>query len=198
MNINMHLLNASGSLDHIVEDIKEEFKSTVEKVAKVLPIKNIDVIVWDYPEWAIKKYGIGGHSVSPNSIVISIDPNNKNTKKSFKDNFSLTLMHEFHHSCRWQTTGYGSSKLEVSVSEGLAEHFEIQMTGKSLEIWDTALSEKQLKKFVGAIKEDKSIDFYLYDWLFGNKEKGIAHWCGYSVGFYLVSEYLRKKSQNEA
>lgn len=192
MNIDLHILNASGRLDQFVKDIEEEFKSTVERVTKVLPIENVDVVVWDNPEWAIKKYGIGGHTISANSIAISIDPDNPNSKKSFKENFSSTLMHEFHHICRWKTIGYGSTRLEVSISEGLAEHFEIQMTGKASEIWDTALSEKQLKKFVGVAKENKSTNYYLYDWLFGNKEKGIPDWCGYSVGFYLVSEYLSR------
>lgn len=192
MDTNLHLLEASGKLNPFIREIKKIFPKTVHEVKKVLPINNVDIIVWDYPDWAIKQYGIGGQIMNANTIVISIDPSNPKTKDSFSLHFSSTLMHELHHTARIQAIGPVSTRLEASIREGLAEYFEIETTGKKPDVWDLSLTSGQLKKFSKIAKEDKSTDYYLYDWLFGNKKQGIPKWTGYSVGFYLVGEYLKK------
>lgn len=194
MNIKLHILNTSGKLTPIASSIKSVSEDTIKEVKKVLPIDNIDVLVWDYPDWSIEKYGIGGHTLTSNTIAISIDSENKNINKDFNKRLKLTIIHEIHHAARLQVMGNDrSSRLEHSIREGLAEHFEIELTGKEPEVWDMALSREELDKFVEVAKTNLSTDDYLvYDWLFGNKELGVPEWTGYSVGFYLVGEFLKK------
>ncbi|MEK7168544.1 MAG: DUF2268 domain-containing putative Zn-dependent protease [Patescibacteria group bacterium] len=194
MNIKLHVLNTSGKLTSFTSNIKSVSEDTIKEVKKVLPIDSIDVIVWDYPDWSIEKYGIGGHTLTPNTIVISIDSENKNLNKNFDKRLKQTIIHEIHHAARLQIMDNDkASRLEHSIREGLAEHFEIELTGKEPEVWDMALSKEDLDKFVEVAKTNLSTEDYLvYDWLFGNKELGVPKWTGYSVGFYLVGEYLKK------
>ncbi len=197
MNINLHLINASGTLNPFVIDIEKIFPTTIKRIRKVLPVDNVDIIVWEDADWAIKKYGLGGHTIKANTVIVSIDPNNPKAKQSFPERFTTTLMHELHHATRMQALGEGFiPRLEASVREGLAEHFEIQLTGKKPEVWDNALTKQQLTEFIKIAKENKSTeDYYLYDWLFGNKEQKIPEWTGYSVGFQLINDYLETHPQ---
>lgn len=199
MNIKLYILNASGSLNKFTEKIEDLFPKVVENILNVLPVDNVDVIVWDNPEWAIEEYGIGGHTLTPYRIAVSIDPLNKNIEKFFTKRFEATMLHEFHHVAREQVLGNEpASRLEQSIREGLAEHFEIELTGKKPEVWDTALSKEELNKFIKIANTNKSTeDYFVYDWLFGNKELEIPKWTGYSVGFYLVEEYLKNHSKDK-
>lgn len=196
MNIKLHILNTSGKLTPFTSSIKSVFEDTIKEVRKVLPIDNVDVLIWDYPDWSIEKYGIGGHALNPNTIVVSIDSKNKNLNKDFDKRLKLTIIHEMHHVARLQVMDNDKvSRLECSIREGLAEHFEIELTGKEPEVWDMALSQEELDKLVEVAKTNLSTEDYLvYDWLFGNKELGIPEWTGYSVGFYLVGEFLKKNA----
>lgn len=200
MNIKLHLINASGSLNAFIEDIQLEFSRTIKIVTEKLPLDNIDVVIWDNSESTIEQYGIGGHTIKANYISISLAPKNPNIHKNFRKNFENTLIHEFNHAARMQALPREYvSRLEASIMEGVAEHFEIEVTGKQPEIWDTAVTGKDLKKFVKIAKENKSTtDYIYYDWLFGNKKTGIPEWTGYSVGFYLVGEYLKKHPDKKA
>ena len=55
-----------------------------------------------------------------------------------------------------------------------------------------ALSDEDLTKFMKKAKNKfPSVDFSHGDWFFGSKEKGIPRWTGYSLGFKLVSDYLK-------
>ena len=194
MNIKLHILNASGKLTPYVQYIEKTFLPTVEKVLQVLPVDNTDIVVWEYPDWTIEQYGIGGHTMMPNEIMISLNPSNPRIQTSFSKIFEQTIVHEMHHAARLQALGFDyASRLEISIREGLAEHFEIELTDKKPEIWDRALTKEQLGKFSEIAKTNKSVDdYHVYDWLFGKKELDIPEWTGYSVGFYLVEEYLKK------
>ena len=52
-NINLHILNASGTLTPYTETIKEEFDMAIKKVINKIPVSNVDVVVVDDPEDSI-------------------------------------------------------------------------------------------------------------------------------------------------
>lgn len=200
MNTQLHIINAPRSLDPFLEDINQGFSDIEKTISKILPVNDVDVVVWDSPDSSIEQYGMGGHTMSLHYISISLAPKNPNIQNNFIENFKNTLLHEFHHAARLQALPMDyAPRLEISIREGLAEHFEIEILGKKPEVWDTALTSEQLAKFVEIAKGNKSIeDFYVYDWLFGNKELEIPEWTGYSVGFYLVADYLKKHPEQKA
>lgn len=82
---------------------------------------------------------------------------------------------------------------EALVTEGLADHFEIEVTGKNPQPWDTALTGKQVEKYLDlAQRELDHKNYNHHAWFYGSKEKHIPRWTGYSLGFRIVGEYLKK------
>jgi uncharacterized protein YjaZ len=199
MNINLHLLNASGSLDAFIDDIKNNFPKAVDEISKKLDISNIDIVVYDNPLRVIPEYGIGGYSQNANLIFVSLDPKFPNLSKSIGQELKSTLAHEMHHCMRWREVGYGNTLLEALITEGLADHFDLEMYGRDPYPWDLALDKNQIEKFLKKAKaEFNNKDYDHTTWFFGSKNKNIPRWTGYSLGFKIVSDYLQKNPDKKS
>lgn len=192
-NISLFILNASGRLSPYVKDIERVFNDSIDKISNRIVISNIDIIVRDNPQHAISELGVGGWTIDYNFVSISLVPKFPNfLDKVINNNLEGTFAHELNHAARWQTVGYGTTLFEALISEGLADHFEIEITSKKPSLWDTALSKKQIEIFSEkARKEYHDKKFNHDEWFFGSKEKGIPRWTGYSLGYNLVAEYLK-------
>ena len=129
MNLNLYILKATGRLNPYIKDI-ENISEAERKITKVLPVKNVDIVVVDNPDYTIPETGIGGNTYSPDYLVVSLDPTFVNFKNVLQTELLDTFAHELHHAARWQTVGYGETLLETMISEGLADHFEIEITKK--------------------------------------------------------------------
>ena len=199
MGINFHILKASGRLKPYIKDIKKVCKEAERKIFAEIPLSNVDVVIADDPYEVIPEIGIGAYTRTPNLITIYIDPEFPNF-----NNFHLELMdifaHELHHAARWQTVGYGKTLFEAIITEGLADHFANEVTErKDLHLWDKALNPQQIKDWlIKAEKEFYNKEYSHSDWFFGSKARGIPKWTAYSLGFYLVGNYLKKYPQMKA
>lgn len=192
MNIISHILNASGSLTSHIKDINKIFNKTIGKITKKIPISNIDIVFEDNPYNIIPEIGIGGQTQNQNLIYISLDSHQPSFKKILIDQLERVLVHEIHHCARWKGAGYGTTLLEAIILEGLADHFEIEINNKKPEPWSVKLNKNQIKKYLfKAKREFNNKKYNHYDWFFGTN-KSIPRWAGYSLGFYLVNEYLNK------
>jgi len=193
-NINLHILKASGRLDPYAKDIEKIFSYVIKEVSEKIKISNIDIIVHDNPRFTIPELGIGGHTHSPDFVVISLDPKFPNfSEKTIGKELDRTLHHELNHVARWKTVGYGTTLLGALISEGLADHFEREITNKNLNPWSVALDRSQIKQMMKrAEKEYNNKNYNHNEWFFGSKEKGIPRWTGYTLGYNLVAEYLEK------
>jgi len=191
MSYNLVLLKSFGKLDQFTNQIQTEFDNSIQKIEKVLPSQNIDIVVYDNPVGTILEYGIGGFAQYFHLIFISLDPDFPNFKQSIADQFSRTLAHEIHHAIRTKYIGYGNNLLEALITEGLADHFDLEINQKSPQVWDTSLTLKQLSKFQKlAAKEYFNKKYSHTDWFFGSKN--IPKWTGYTLGFELVKNFLKK------
>lgn len=200
-NINLHILNASGKLTPYVKEIEDMFNEAVIRIIKKIPVSNVDVVIVDNPFSVIPEIGIGGHAMSANYVVVSLDHEFNNFKKTLKLNLVDTLAHELCHAVRWQTIEYPyNSLLEALITEGLADHFANEITKeKNLQPWDKALIPEQVKMLLKKAKEEYFNKNYIHhEWFFGSKEKGIPRWTGYTLGFNLVAEYLKKNPNKKA
>lgn len=198
MNIISHILNASGKLTSHIKIIEFNFNKAIKKVTERLPISNVDVIIAENPVGAIPKLGIGGRSLNANLVFISIDSNFPNLTKSLNDGLERTLAHELHHCIRWSNVGYGDTLLEALISEGLADHFDIEVNNKNPEPWSIALSEEKTKELLEKAKPEFNNKKYNHQaWFFGRGVTDIPKWTGYSLGFYLVGEYLKKNADKK-
>jgi uncharacterized protein YjaZ len=182
VNINLHLLKATGRLDSYTKDIENVFSEAEKTIANVLPVKNVDIVVMD------------------NYIVISLDPTFKNFENVLPIELLDTFAHELHHAARWQAIGYGETLLEAIISEGLADHFAVEITKRAdIHPWDNALNAEKIKVLKErASKEYFSKKYNHNTWFFGSRGKGIPKWTAYALGFQVVGEYLKKHPDAKA
>jgi uncharacterized protein YjaZ len=191
MSINLHLLKGSGCLDPFLDQIQTEFNNFNQKIKDIFPPQNIDIVVYDNQFGVIPEIGIGGFTPYSYLIFISLDPTFPNLKKSITGQFSRTLAHEIHHAIRSKYVGYGNTLLEALITEGLADHFDLEINQTKPQIWDIALNKKQIENFKKlATKEFFNKKYYHNNWFFGSKN--IPKWTGYTLGFNLVADYLKK------
>ncbi len=193
-NINLHILNAQGRLTPYLKEIQNIFDKTIIKVLKKIPLSNVDVVVYEYAEGVIPELGVGGNAYDPNVVSIYLNSKFPNfVEKTLREELKRIIPHELNHTMRSQTVGYGETLLKAMISEGLADHFEMEINNKGPHMWDVALKENQIKEMMEkAKKEYNSKNYNHYEWFFGSKERVIPRWTGYTLGFNLVAEYLKK------
>lgn len=158
-----------------------------------LPLKErVRLTILNKPEETIPGYGHGATTYSKTRIVMRLDPNFPKRYELLHTGIPREVSHELHHAARWQAVGYGNSLSRALVSEGLAEHFETEMWGGEPSPWANALSDRQLQTYVQkAILEIRTNDTgYDHDrWFYGKGD--LPMWTGYSVGYHIISEYLK-------
>lgn len=201
MSINTHILSASKDIRPYSDELKSIAEATIASVLKLLPIKDIDVVLYDNPKATIDEIGgIGGFSPNANLIFISLNPRHPDFKKAVKEELAFTLAHELHHTIRWQKQVEGDTLLEAMVFEGLADHFAIEATGRSKPSpWSYALSLEQKKIFITKASEEWKNPTYNNDlWFFGSKPDVIPRWTGYTLGYDLVAKYLHNHPETSA
>ena len=196
-NVNLYVLRASGRLNPYVKAIEKIFENTLVKVSNKIPISDVDIIVRDNPNGAIPETGVGGFAHSPSFIDISLDPEFPHFLQIvINKNLERTFAHELNHAARWNTVGYGTTLLEAMISEGLADHFEVEVTKNKPSPWDTALDKEQLIIFSKKAEKEYYNEKYNHsEWFFGSKE--IPRWTGYTIGYNIVAEYLKNHSKKK-
>lgn len=190
MSVKTHILIPDEKLKELIEKTAEE---AIQKILKAVSIQDVDIIFYRASRGVIEHLGFGGYTSTNHLVMVSIDLNFKNLEESIQENLPKTLAHELYHTLRkYSYETETRSLLNSFINEGLADHFEMEVFGGKPEKWDTALTKPQLKKFLKMSKKEwNNPDYDHYAWFFGNKEKNFPMWTGYSIGFYLVSEYLK-------
>lgn len=205
MNIHVVVLNASSNLSPYRSLLQETTKTTLKKVQRKMPLKNIDIILKEseHPEALKDIGGVGGYCPSAHFVQVSVDPKNTEFKKNPKAAIERTLSHELHHAMR-QQANIDISKgtfLECIFSEGLADHFAFEITG-NVPTWVKAFAEKDRKKIMEKVKPklDKIITYEDYDdwFILGSKKYKIPKWAGYTIGFDMVKRYLENNPKESA
>lgn len=199
MNINLHVLNSSGSLTPFREDIKRVFDRSIKEINSKISISDVDVVIYDNPDSAIPEIGIGGYAPNKHLVWIFIDPAFPNLAQSIEKELGRTLAHELHHALRWKGPGYGKTLLEALITEGLADHFDMEVNNAPPHAWNKVFSSENIQKYLNLAKKEFNKENYNHsDWFFGSKKKNIPRWTGYSLGFCLVEEYLKKNPKEKA
>jgi uncharacterized protein YjaZ len=194
MSINIHILSASKDIEPYSEELKSIAEATISSVEKLLPIKDVDIVLYDNPKATIDEIGgIGGYSPNANIIFISLNPRHPDFSGALKDELSFTLAHELHHTIRWQKQVDGDTLLEAMIFEGLADHFAIEATGRNKPApWSYALTPEQKKILLKkASLEWQQPTYDNNSWFFGSKPDIIPRWTGYTLGYDFVAVYLK-------
>ena len=191
MSISFHILDAGGRLEKFQVQISDSLRVGLEHIEQELSLPSIDVVVVDDPHSAIPETGVGGSAPTAHLLYIYVDPEFTDLDKTLDFEIRSTLAHELHHCARWANIGYGSTLLEAIVSEGLADHFDIEINGGVPKLWDTAIQREGLETLLEMAKlEFTNSDYDHAAWFYGSAK--IPRWAGYSLGFKLVGDYMQK------
>jgi len=184
----------SGKLNDQKEAIKTVVIETVSLVNKKMDVENLKTRINVSLSNVIPEIGIGGFNPNEQEITISIDPNFTNLEQSISIELAPMIAHEMHHAKRRRTIGYGSTLLEASVSEGLADCFAMEIKGIDPPIWSVALTGSDLESWIETARDNWRDSPYDHGkWFFGTTSD-IPRWTGYSIGFRLVKDYINENS----
>jgi uncharacterized protein YjaZ len=186
-------IESGKKLAKLEKTVKRIIDSEIEQVESLMRIPvDVDIVVDDDVSRVIPEVGLGGYSVSPNLLYIHINPKFKGIAKTLDTSLRSTLAHEMNHCVRSFLRGTEKTLLEAIVSEGLADHFDIEVNGGEPKLWDTSVKPSQLPAIKKKIKPELNKEEYDNAlWFFGANEKSVPRWAGYSLGFYAVGEYMK-------
>ena len=191
MNVCLHILNASGALGTVATFIEDEFTKSLKKISSALSVSDVDVVVYDNSKGVIPEVGIGGYSPNGHVMFLYLDATSSILKKTIQEQLKKTLAHELHHCMRWRNPGYGKTLLEALVSEGLADHFDLEVNGGNLQPWCTALHGEEVTTFFKRAEREYNVkDYHHREWFFGTGS--LPRWVGYTLGYQIVGTYLKK------
>jgi uncharacterized protein YjaZ len=199
MSVFLHTLKASKRLGPFETLITSGFTEGLEQVEGKISLPDVDVVIADNPSAVIPETGVGGSAPNAHLLYISIDPEFLNLKDTLEYEIRSTLAHELHHTARWKAVGYGKTLLEAIVSEGLADHFDLEINGGAPKPWSISVEGEKLRE----LQERAQIEFNndQYDhraWFFGSEKETIPRWSGYSLGFEIVRKYMEKSGKSAA
>ncbi|QFT97077.1 hypothetical protein FIU85_07165 [Roseovarius sp. THAF8] len=189
MSWSIHVANASGRFDGLGTPIHDAIERAQARAETVTEPVDIDVVVQAWPGRAIAHLGFMGYAPTGDMIQLTFDPDNPNCAHNLGEPLERTIVHELHHVLRWRGPGYGRSLGEALVTEGLAGHFAQQLYGSPPERWECALDTKDLARSArdaSAAWGDEEYDHAA--WFFGTEPA----WRGYSLGFSLVRQFLKR------
>lgn len=174
-----------------MEFISELINSSVEIVNKILPLKKPIFKIISDKDRVIPEYGVSGYCPNQFSIEIIVE---KGRLEDWKKYLPKTLYHEWHHLARWQGPGYGKTLMEVIISEGLAQHFEVEVTGGEPSFYTNVLTEEQRTKLLDVLAKDyDDSDYDHYIWFFGKGD--FPFLAGYDISYFIIGKYLEKTNK---
>jgi uncharacterized protein YjaZ len=199
VDIKLHITDNKGLLKPFVTQLERYFNETIGLVVNTIPIKEVDAWISEEPKYVIPELGIGGNTPTAKTIFIYLDSYNPKLILNLEPYFKSAITHELHHSLRFKYINAKNTLLEAMIREGLADHFDIEINGGDPKIWDEALSSMQIEELLKLAEKEYSNDKYDHkNWFYGSKEHNIPKWTGYTLGFYLVKEYLENNKTQKA
>jgi uncharacterized protein YjaZ len=176
------------------------------RIQKLIPADSITINIAISSVNILPAFGMGGRSIN-NGIEFYIDPRNPNFSVKL---LLRSLVHESCHVSRLRMPGWQLTLLECMITEGLADHFAIEVLGGEKAPWSKALTDEEIIKCMIQVKpilrlrhESWNAEFnekYFNPWmLFGRKgDDPIPGWTGYSIGWRIVENYLKAHPEAKA
>jgi len=168
--------------------IIKNIKKGIEATNKYIEVKDVEFRVVVFPERTIPRIGMSGVAPNKEQIYILLDPDHPKLDEAINIHIFETIPHEYHHTMRYRTVGFGESLFESLISEGLACHFAMEVCDIEAPKYCVAYSKEQLDEWIAKAEImwfNKEFDYF--DWFVGRtKPRNI----GYAIGYSLVKDYL--------
>lgn len=178
-------LSAAGGLQAHQDIIEEEVGAALEAILPLMDVRDLRITVFDNAARTIPETGFGGFNPDAQEVQLFGDASRPDLESILRAELGPTLAHEIHHAMRRRAVGYGSTLLEAAVSEGLADHFSIEVYPSYDPPWTQALTEEELAIWLPEVVSRSSGAYDHAEWFFGVGGPA-PRWTGYSVGFELV------------
>jgi Predicted Zn-dependent protease (DUF2268) len=178
----------NGLLTAVAPALRAAVGSAIEASGRVLPVTGVTARVVASSAQAIPGYGFGGRAPGPGLIELYVDPTFPALAALIPERLPPMTAHEVHHAIRIRGPGYGRTLLEGLVSEGMADHFSIELLGVPVPPWSRALSESAIAHYMELARQQFDAPLDYNRWFVG--EGGtLPNWTGYTLGFRLVEDY---------
>jgi uncharacterized protein YjaZ len=199
MSHSLHILNADGALDLWTDRIESAFGKSMTLVEALIPVGNVDVVVYNDAEYVVPELGVSGFCTSSRRLYIPLDVDHPELEYWFEARFQAFLAHELHHCARRFIAGYADTLSQALVTEGLACCFEGELPGGGIPIYATRVSGAALDE----IRQKAAMELELPirgwgEWFFGERESVIPLHAGYSLGYDIVSRWLARTGRSAA
>ena len=180
-------------LNHIKEVITRAEKEVANDMLK-LP-ENVTILIDTDPSMIDPNIGVGGYTDDKNQIKLSIDPAHKNLRD---DELFATLVHELSHVKRAYGPWYGTTLFDYLIFEGLGVAFEEEVCGPNTyypnHLWKLHNTKKLVETFAYMFDYNDTQYDYM-DFVLGNNDKNIPEFAVYSMGLFLVEQYLARSQK---
>ncbi len=199
MPCELHILNADGRLTGWMPRIRAAFESSLDCVAAVLPVGDVDVIVYDDPDYVLPELGMSGFCTSPRRMYLPLDSAHPELTHAFERVFQAFFAHEMHHCARRSIEGFAATLGQALVTEGLACCFEAELPGGSVPVYATRVRGDALERV--RVRARAGLDERLAgwgEWFFGTREPDVPLHAGYALGYDIVSTWLERNRTSAA
>lgn len=176
-------------VDSLQPLIINRIKLAVDSISQIIEVKDVEFRVVVFPERTIPSKGMSGAAPNKEHIYILLNPDHPRLPRSLAEELVATIAHEYHHTLRHRTVGYGANLFEAMVSEGLADHFAMEVTGEPPP-WSTPLPEETLAFWRAKAEQEWFHPEYDHLGWFVGLNSDIPRGTGYQIGFRLIEEYL--------
>lgn len=191
----MLLTEANGNLAAKREKIISAIASAENYVFPKLGIDwDIDLLVTNrLYDILIPEDGVGGRTVASDFIEFTIDEG-----RATEELMSEMVVHELCHAARWgKNDEWATSLFDCIICEGIATYFEAEFAKEhdKKTVFIRSILERDDNENTRIFnKLQKRLDSNNYDYatVFFSSNDEFPRWSGYSLGYYLVKEYLRK------
>jgi hypothetical protein len=186
--------------DTVSIEIVDGIRNILPRIQKLIPADSVTINLAISSE-VLPQLGVGARTIGNDSgqtVEFYFDPKNPNFRV---ESIPSGLVHEFLHASRDRMPKWKLTLLECMITEGLADHFMIEVLGGEQPAWSRALTEKEIKQYMKKVKPILRIrhewtqefnEQYFLPWmLFGRKgDDPIPGWTGYTLGWQMVENYL--------
>ena len=190
-------VDPAGALAARRDTIVRLIEQTLDRIGAALDVGTVTITVDANPAGAITGWGLGGYAPSGSLIEVFVDPAFPNLANALDERLPPLIAHEMHHVARWRGPGYGSTLLEAMVSEGLADHFSIELLGAAVPPWSQAFPEAQHDQYLALAAPHFDAVVNHAVWFFGASDD-LPRWTGYTLGYRLVADYQARTGLSAA
>lgn len=176
----------------LLERIKNVISRAEKEVANhILQLpEDVTILVDTDPNMIDPNIGVGGYTDDKNNLQLSVDPDFEELNDS---EIFATLVHELSHVKRAYGPWYGTTLFDYLVFEGLGVAFEEEVCGHDTyypnHLRKLHNAEELIKKFEPMFDYDDTQYDYM-DFIIGNVDKDIPEFSVYSMGLFIVENYL--------